>query len=104
MTVPVTDEHKKVSTDGMEDQTMCFWLPSEYQSSPPAPMSQKIFIQEREAMKVYVRTFGGFALSTENFEAELEKLKQDLGEEPTKKGVYYSTTYNAPFEVRNRRN
>jgi len=104
MTTPVTTYHTPTTKDNMETQTQCFWMGYPEDGKPPQPMRKDTFIRERKAMKLYVRQFGGWALSYDDYHKEYETLKADLKGKSIKENTYYDLSYNSPFEVRNRRN
>ena len=57
--------------------------------------------------KVYVRQFGGFAMSHDDYASEYEKLVDDLKKDEAsfiESGEYIFVSYNSPFEMENRRN
>jgi len=124
MTGPVTTLHHVERRDylgSFEIQEMCFYLPSVYQAdhehkeggpsprhiSEEAPQPQhdsKVFLHTRPEMDVYVRTFGGFAITEEVWETERKKLEADLADVPHHDNEFFTACYNSPWEVRNRRN
>ena len=56
---------------------------------------------------MYVRQFGGFAMSHDDYASEYEKLVDDLKKDEasfTESGEYIFVSYNSPFEMVNRRN
>ncbi len=42
--------------------TVSFYVPDEYQAAPPEPTSELVTITDLPALKVYVRSFGGWAV------------------------------------------
>jgi len=107
MTRPVTTIRQKVKgSDRLEVKVMCFWTGTPWADKQlPEPMDQSIFIQNRPEITVFVRRFGGYALSENQWQEEKEKLIQSLG--PRMKEVdmeYYATVgYDSPWS-QNRRN
>ncbi|MBN3289538.1 HEBP2 protein, partial [Polypterus senegalus] len=92
-------------THGSSNYTVSFFLPASYQSNPPAPTQSGIFIEEKRAMTVFVRSFGGFTSTQRNAEnARLlaESLKRDG--RPYHEEFYYTAGYDSPFKLINRRN
>lgn len=54
MTAPVTIESKPDNQSVMKRCfTMGFYIPEAFQSNPPAPTEDGVFIETRPAMKVY---------------------------------------------------
>ena len=56
---------------------------------------------------MYVRQFGGFAMSHDDYVSEYEMLVDDLKKDEasfTESGEYIFVSYNSPFEMENRRN
>jgi len=124
MTVPVPTLHKVVRQDelgNVEKLLMCFYLPSLYQphhthddndavarhdsAPPPAPMEDsKVFLHTRPEMEVYVRKFGGFAMTAATWEKQRQALLYDLIGKKVRDGEFFSTSYNSPMVVENRRN
>jgi len=127
MTRPVSTLHKVVREDrlgNLELQMMCFYLPSKYQPehthpheevvgrhrrhaavSPPAPMEgSDIFLYTRPEVTVYVRKFGGFALTAESWENQREILQNDLLGKKVNDDEFFCVSYNNPLQMENRRN
>ncbi len=56
MTAPVTTRMTLQTTPTSERTfTMAFYIPSAFQNTPPAPADSNVAIEERPAMKVFVR-------------------------------------------------
>ncbi|XP_028667180.1 heme-binding protein 2-like [Erpetoichthys calabaricus] len=92
-------------THGSSNYTVSFFLPSSYQSNPPAPTQSGIFIEEKRAMTIFVRSFGGFTSTQRNAESArllAESLKRDG--RPFHEEFYYTAGYDSPFKLINRRN
>ena len=58
MTVPVLTTLEKMENLTMF-QKMCFYIPSEFQDSPPQPLELGVTIEQLQKMTVYVHQFGG---------------------------------------------
>merc|ERR1712098_693591 len=81
MTTPVTNAHKP-HDNSLEDNALCFWLGSDNQSADvPEPIAHNVHIVRKRAVKVYVHTFGGYALSYNNFHEPYLRLKALLLEQ-----------------------
>lgn len=124
MTRPVTTLHhveRKDYLGNVEIQEMCFYLPEAYQSehehedagpSPrhialtaPKPLeNSKVFIHIRPEMEVYVRTFGGYAINSDTWEAHKKALEDDLIGKPHHDHEFFTVGYNSPMHLFNRRN
>lgn len=50
------------------------------------------------------RTFGGWALSFDDWDKEHKNLVDDLGDKKYEANVYYTVGYNSPWDTENRRN
>jgi len=110
MTTPVPTKHTPKGED-KEDQQMCFWLGSEWQNKPaPEALGKDAAstkVVQGQGLKVYVRRFGGFAMSHDDWKSQYEQLKEDLKKDGvTFKAdeVFYHLSYDAPFVMENRRN
>jgi len=122
MTTPVSTLHKIVSEDQqgkVELQLMCFYLPGKYQPggsqveatarqaaiSPPLPMEDsKVVLHTRPAMSVYVRRFGGFALTDDTWEEQRQHLLEDLIGKKHHDTQFFSASYNSPLQLEDRTN
>jgi len=123
MTRPVTTLHHVERRDylgNVEIQEMCFYLPSKYQPNhkheeagpslrhsalePPQPLDHSVFIHTRPEMEVYVRRFGGFMMSQEQWEEQREALENDLVGKPHHDNEFFTVGYSSPFNFNNRRN
>lgn len=85
--------------------TVSLYVPSEQQSDPPRPSESDVFIEDRAAMTVFVRSFDGFSSAQKNQE-QLLTLASVLREEGKvfDEKVYYTAGYNSPFNLLNRNN
>jgi len=122
MTRPVVVFHNvtKESTIGnYEDQTMCFYLPQKYQehqhgdTAPaprhaaahiPAPLNDRVFIWTHPPMEVFVRRFGGFALTHDTWEQQKEILEEDILGQKYNPAEYFTVQYDNPWKLTNKRN
>ncbi|XP_053145299.1 heme-binding protein 2 isoform X2 [Hemicordylus capensis] len=78
---------------------------AQHQANPPKPTEPDVFIENRPAITVFVRSFGGFAKAKKNQEEILalaESLKRDG--KAFQERVYYSAGYDSPFKLLNRHN
>ncbi|CAH8587124.1 unnamed protein product [Schistosoma guineensis] len=106
MTAPVTIESKPDNQSVMKRCfTMGFYIPEAFQSNPPAPTEDGVFIETRPAMKVYCWTYSGFS----NNDKALNNARK-LGESLDQLGLkyipdpFYFAGYDSPFKLINRRN
>jgi len=127
MTRPVVVFHnitKETSLGNYENQTMCFYLPKKYQehdedgenhqqtkpaprhaaATPPTPINDRVFILTRPRMEVFVRRFGGFALTHDSWEKQKEILEEDIIGQKYNPSEYFTASYNNPWQLANRRN
>jgi len=106
MTAPVPMIHKP-NAEGIEKQTMCFWLGTEYRDKEaPAPTSSDVTIFTMPAFEVYVTRFSGYALSDEDNRNPYNELKAKLlaAGKQIKQDSWMACGYDAPFKPFNRRN
>jgi len=61
-------------------------------------------LYNRPALDVYVRQFGGWALTAATWEQHRQQLIDDLLGKRVKRGEFYTASYNSPMEMKNRRN
>ncbi|XP_074008551.1 heme-binding protein 2 [Numenius arquata] len=101
MTVPVTCLVKSGGTDFK----ISFFVPFEHQDSPPQPTDSDVFVEERKAAAIFVRSFGGFA-SPEKYAEEAEALARILRNrgQPFHEDFFYTAGYDSPFKLFNRHN
>ncbi|XP_050163361.1 heme-binding protein 2-like isoform X1 [Myiozetetes cayanensis] len=101
MTVPVTCLVKS----GCTDFKISFFVPFEHQDSPPQPTDSDVFVEERKAAAIFVRSFGGFA-SPEKYAEEAEVLARTLRNrgQPFHEDFFYTAGYDSPFKLFNRHN
>uniref|UniRef100_A0A672UU17 Heme binding protein 2 n=1 Tax=Strigops habroptila TaxID=2489341 RepID=A0A672UU17_STRHB len=101
MTVPMTCLIKS----GCADFKVSFFVPFEHQDSPPQPTDSDVFIEERKAAAIFVRSFGGFA-SPEKYAEEAEVLARILRNrgQPFHEDFFYTAGYDSPFKLFNRHN
>ncbi|XP_076469010.1 heme-binding protein 2-like [Babylonia areolata] len=84
--------------------TMSFFV-SPKEGTPPKPSNEKVFLSSMAKMRVYVRSFSGFADKAKWLEQGV-KLANDLegkGQQYHKE-FYYTAGYNSPFQLTNRHN
>jgi len=128
MTRPVVVFHnvtKETPLGNYEDVCMCFYLPSKYQADhhhteqhdqrtsrhvaevPPQPLANgAVYLYTAPAHHVFVRRFGGYALTHNHWEREMKALEADLvfDKHRYQHGHYYTAGYNSPWKIHNRRN
>lgn len=121
MTRPVTILHHVERRDylgNFEIQEECFYLPSIYQENhdhgpsprhvsvgPPQPLEDsEVYLHTRPEMDIYARTFGGFPVTEEDWEAEKKILVRELGAIPHHDNEYFAACYQSPWKMSNRRN
>jgi len=111
MTKPVTTIRQKVkggsSAEGLEYQTKCIWTGTPWDNKElPTPVDKSVFIQTRPKLDVFVRRFGGWALSEKKWAEEKQELMKSLGSRMEEVDMeYYATVgYQSPWTKENRRN
>jgi len=128
MTRPVVVFHnvtKETPLGNYEDLCMCFYLPSKYQSDhyhteehderssrhvaevPPQPLADgSVYLYNAPAHHVFVRRFGGYALTHNHWEQEMKALEADLvyDKHRYQEGQYYTAGYDHPWKLKQRRN
>lgn len=85
--------------------TISFYVPVEHQAAPPEPTSELVAITELPAMKVYVRSFGGWAVG-KRYVAEASSVTQALSDAgyAVDDSYYFTAGYDSPFRLLNRHN
>jgi len=121
MTTPVSTLRKIVRQDRegeIELHLMCFYLPEKYQTGSqvestarhaahpaPQPMEDSlVLLHTRPSMTVYVRKFGGFALTAKAWDTEREILLGQLIGKKHHDKQYFTVGYDSPLQLENRRN
>eukprot|EP00879_Flechtneria_rotunda_P000469 GHRR01000570.1.p1 GENE.GHRR01000570.1~~GHRR01000570.1.p1 ORF type:complete len:236 (+),score=52.48 GHRR01000570.1:86-793(+) len=106
MTAPVTVRVIPAQGPFCEDNfTISFFVPFAFQSNPPKPSQEEVFIQHLPAQEVYVRGFGGWATGS-TYVQEAANLTQDLEDSgyDINTDHFYTAGYDSPFRLRNRHN
>ncbi|XP_040014819.1 heme-binding protein 2 [Xiphias gladius] len=105
MTAPVVVKMPDKKFWEMGVYTVSFMLPAEYQKRPPNPTDNKVYIHDMPEMKVYVRSYGGWMMSTSD-QRTASSLSNalDLVDAKYKKGFHYAAAYNSPMTIFNRHN
>ncbi|XP_068933367.1 heme-binding protein 2 isoform X2 [Petaurus breviceps papuanus] len=106
MTTPVTSYVEPGSGPFCQSTiTISLYIPAEHQSDPPKPSESDVFIEDRAAMTVFVRSFDGFSSAQKNQE-QLLTLASILREDGKvfDERVYYTAGYNTPSQLLNRHN
>jgi len=106
MTAPVTNKIEEFDDGKSYKDEMCFWLGSEHdKTEPPQPNDDDVTIQKRPSMEFFVRKFGGWALSSDDWAKELVTMEESLQdrEDAEYKGVFYTVGYDSPFVPANAR-
>ncbi|KAK3103183.1 hypothetical protein FSP39_017085 [Pinctada imbricata] len=106
MTTPVTTKIEPGAGPNCESTfTVSFYIPPTHQEAPPKPSDPEVFIEDRQAMTVLVRQFGGFA-NEETWLKEAEELTKKVQEnkEKVNEGCWYTAGYNSPYQMFGRAN
>eukprot|EP00091_Calanus_sinicus_P016219 TRINITY_DN3549_c0_g1_i7.p1 TRINITY_DN3549_c0_g1~~TRINITY_DN3549_c0_g1_i7.p1 ORF type:complete len:203 (-),score=62.46 TRINITY_DN3549_c0_g1_i7:37-645(-) len=96
MTVPV------MMTQSEKGSEMCFYITEEFQSNPPQPTGDGVYISNKKSMSVFAMTMGGYP----NMEVEARKLREKLEKGRASQvdfSSYMSMSYDSPWKVVNRR-
>lgn len=104
MTVPVLTKIIPGQGPACENDFVMSFFVSPKEGQPPAPTDASVELTCLPALKVYVRSFGGFA-TMERWVQEAEQLAQDLGSSvPYEMSYYYIAGYDSPFKFFRRHN
>ncbi|THD19657.1 Heme-binding protein 2 [Fasciola hepatica] len=105
MTKPVLTESKPAENTRQRVFTMGFYIPEEFQSNPPQPTEDGVFIHERGELKMYCRNYGGFSNDTKLCEnvRKLSAALDDLGKQYDTDPFFFAG-YDPPFRLFGRRN
>jgi len=97
MTSPVLNTNSEKGTE------TCFYLTEAFQSNPPQPTANGVYLVQKKAMNVYATTMGGYP----NMAKEAAKLMTRLERGRASQvdfSNYMSMGYDSPWKVMNRRN
>lgn len=105
MTAPVTTKILPGAGPNCENTfTTSFYIPTEHQDNPPKPTNPDVFLEDRPAMDVYVKCFGGFA-KEQDWLSEAQKLTEQIKDKNTiNQGYWFTAGYNSPFQLLGRTN
>eukprot|EP00882_Tetradesmus_deserticola_P006489 GHRQ01006828.1.p1 GENE.GHRQ01006828.1~~GHRQ01006828.1.p1 ORF type:complete len:232 (+),score=99.18 GHRQ01006828.1:32-727(+) len=106
MTAPVTVRVTPSQGPFCEDNfTISFFVPFDFQSKPPQPSAEEVYIESRPALEVYVASFSGWATGSKYVAraAELTEMLEDAGH-PIEADHFYTAGYDSPFRLLNRHN
>jgi hypothetical protein len=84
--------------------TVSFFLPKEYQSNPPPPLDESVFIEKDPPATYYVKSSGGFKMDDLSIAHMANSLAQELDEA----GKHYDASewfvagYDPPFRLSDR--
>merc|ERR1711872_980696 len=116
---------KETTLGNYEDQTMCFYLPQKYQEHQhdeehdhqetkpnprhapqpaPEPLNNKVFLYTRPPMEVFVRRFGGFALTHDTWETHRNTLEEDILGQKYNLREYFTVQYDNPWKLTKKTN
>jgi len=104
MTVPVTIQRTPES-GSMNRMAMCFYLTQDQQTNPPQPNDPDLYLQDRPAMTIYTRQFGGWP-SDDYYRTELRTFTDLLTQDGHRvlPDNEYRVGYQSPMQLFNRRN
>ncbi|KAK9815028.1 hypothetical protein WJX73_005278 [Symbiochloris irregularis] len=87
--------------------TVGFFMPFDFQDSPPKPKSKDVFLADSPKDTVYVTQFGGFMVDEFTLAAKVKALRQDLDDNEQSyqdDGTYITASYDPPFRLQHRHN
>jgi len=83
--------------------TMSFFVAGS--NKGPAPTNKEVSLNRFNSMKVYVRSFSGYAMTWESYRKEFLKLEKAINDPSKYDSSYlYTAGYDSPFTVFNRHN
>lgn len=110
MTKPVTDL-RTVDKEGYTNHELCFWTGSLYATKPlPIPSDNSTYIVERESFMAFVKKFGGYSLSNEDWKDARDSLvrslsdREDFDSESAATGPFYAVGFDGPAKTSGRHN
>jgi len=85
--------------------SMCFYLTSDQQTNPPQPTDPDLYLQDRPAMTIYTRKFGGWP-GDDFYKNELRTFTALLATDgnTVEPNNEYRVGYQSPMQLFNRRN
>merc|ERR1711892_224375 len=72
--------------------------------SPPQPSNDRVFLLTRPKMNVFVRRFGGFALTHDSWEKQKDLLEDDILRQKYNPAEYFTASYDNPWKLTKKRN
>ena len=104
MTKPVSNKITPLAND-RHDHEMCIWLGSQWEDKmPPEPLDRGLYVQTQETMIVFVRKFGGWALSHNDWLKQKAKLTKGLLDDVDVASNFYTAAFDSPWARGERRN
>lgn len=109
MTVPVTKVYQKIPETEKMNFNMSFYLPPSI-ANPPSPNDNTVRIKKEGNMKVYVHSFGGYAMCQKIWEKHAMMLQKMLdrdgfsGQFHRYDEMYITAGYDDPMKLFNRHN
>ena len=86
--------------------TVSFFMPFDFQDNPPAPLDDKIFIEEKEDFTVFVAQSGGFRMDDFTLGRMAGALTDALDADGRTydPSHFYFAGYDPPFRIKDRHN
>ena len=92
---------------GEVTKRMCFYLPSEFQQSPPQPSDEAVSIETIGYDEVLVQTFGGYVHKEEQWAEHARQFREEIESMDIQgfdTSFFTYANYDDPWVVENRRN
>ena len=92
---------------GEVTKRMCFYLPTEFQQSPPQPSDEAVSIETIGYEEVLVQTFGGYVHQEAQWAEHARQFREEIESMDIKgfdTSFFTYANYDDPWVVENRRN
>ena len=104
MSMPMVDHRVPVEGEEVIKHELCFWTGNEWLNKKlPDPIDENVYIKEKEYFDMFVRRFGGYILSNDDWQSQMEKLKKAIaGRDDAVTDSFYTVGYDGPMVTNNR--
>lgn len=106
MTKPVVDHRVNLPGDRTKHE-LCFWSGTKYTTTElPEPTDEEVYFVPMQAQVVFIKRFGGYALSSEDWIAEKNELMELIKDRPDVDldAGFFSVGFDGPTKTEGRRN